>query len=154
MGGGLFRLSGRFTMSTMAKNDPIPVDDQCPFFRQIVDSSPVLLHTARLNGYLEFFYQTWLDFAGMPLENLLGWGWAFLYSSLRCRSPCAEDARVLCQAKAVSGNIKSAKRQWCLAGVRNRLGEADDDDACADADQWWFWAELEHKPVQRTRILF
>jgi hypothetical protein len=70
----------------MANNDPIPVDDQCPFFRQIVDSSPVLLHTARLNGYLEFFYQTWLDFAGMPLENLLGWGWALLYSSRRCRS--------------------------------------------------------------------
>jgi hypothetical protein len=99
MGGGLFRLSGRFTMSTMANNDPIPVDDQCPFFRQIVDSSPVLLHTARLNGYLEFFYQTWLDFAGMPLENLLGWGWAFLYPEdvevvgRRCASPLPSESR-------------------------------------------------------------
>jgi hypothetical protein len=81
-------------MSTMAKNDPIPVDDQCPFFRQVVDSSSVLLHTARPDGYLEFFDQTWLDFACMPLENLLGCGWAFLYSSRRCRSPYAEDARV------------------------------------------------------------
>jgi hypothetical protein len=34
-------------MSTMAKNDPIPVDDQSRFFRQIVDSSLALLHTAR-----------------------------------------------------------------------------------------------------------
>jgi PAS domain S-box-containing protein len=62
-------------MSTMAKNDPIPVDDQSLFFRQVVDSSPALLHTSRLDGYLDFFNQTWLDFAGVPLEKLLGWGW-------------------------------------------------------------------------------
>src|SRR5271170_6893289 len=62
-------------MSTMAKDDPIPVDDQSLFFRQIVDSSPALLHTARPDGYLDFFNQTWLDFAGVPLEILLGWGW-------------------------------------------------------------------------------
>jgi PAS domain S-box-containing protein len=62
-------------MSTMAKDDPIPVDDQNLFFRQIVDSSPALIHTARPDGYLDFFNQTWLDFAGVPLEGLLGWGW-------------------------------------------------------------------------------
>jgi PAS domain S-box-containing protein len=62
-------------MSTMAKNDPIPVDDQSLFFRQIVDSSPALLHTAQPDGYLDFFNQRWLDFAGLPLEKLLGWGW-------------------------------------------------------------------------------
>jgi PAS domain S-box-containing protein len=62
-------------MSTMAKNEPIPVDDQSLFFRQIVDSSPALLHTAQPDGYLDFFNQRWLDFAGVPLEKLLGWGW-------------------------------------------------------------------------------
>ena len=62
-------------MSTIAKNDPIPVDDQSLFFRQIVDSSPALLHTARPDGYLDFFNQRWLDFAGVPLDELLGWGW-------------------------------------------------------------------------------
>ena len=62
-------------MSTMAKDEPIPVDDQSLFFRQIVDSSPELLHTARPDGYLDFFNQTWLDFTGVPLEKLLGWGW-------------------------------------------------------------------------------
>src|ERR1700692_1862828 len=62
-------------MSTMAKNEPIAVDDQSQFFRQIIDSSPALLHTARPDGYLDFFNQTWLDFAGEPLEKLLGWGW-------------------------------------------------------------------------------
>jgi PAS domain S-box-containing protein len=62
-------------MFTMAKDDLIPVDDQSLFFRQLVDSSPALLHTARPDGYLDFFNQTWLDFAGLPLERLLGWGW-------------------------------------------------------------------------------
>src|SRR3984885_1682668 len=62
-------------MSTMAEDDPIPIDDQSLFFRQIVDSFPELLHTARPDGYLDFFNQTWLDFTGVPLEKLLGWGW-------------------------------------------------------------------------------
>src|ERR1700722_8601645 len=62
-------------MSSMAKSDPIPADDRSPFFGQIVDSSPALLHTARADGYLDFFNQTWLDFTGMPPEKLLGWGW-------------------------------------------------------------------------------
>ena len=52
-----------------------PVIDQSANLRQIVDSSPALLHTARPDGYLDFFNQTWLDFAGEPLEKLLGWGW-------------------------------------------------------------------------------
>ncbi len=59
----------------MAKDDPTPVDDQSLFFRQIVDSSPALLHTARADGYLDFFNQGWLNFIGQPLERLLGWRW-------------------------------------------------------------------------------
>jgi PAS domain S-box-containing protein len=62
-------------MSTMAKNDPIPVDDQGLFFRQIVDSSPALIHTAAPDGQLDFFNRAWLNFIGQPLENLLGWQW-------------------------------------------------------------------------------
>jgi PAS domain S-box-containing protein len=62
-------------MSTMAKDDPIPVDNKSIVFRQIVDSSPELLQTARPDGYVDFFNQTWLDFTGMPLDKLLGWGW-------------------------------------------------------------------------------
>jgi PAS domain-containing protein len=79
-------------MSTVTNDDPIPVDDQIAFFRQIVDSSPALLHTARPDGYIDFFNRTWLDFTGEPLEKLLGWGVGFLYSSRRCRRLCADDA--------------------------------------------------------------
>ena len=58
-----------------AKDARFPVDDQGHFLRQVVDSSPVLLHTARPDGYFDFFNQTWLDFADVPLKRLLGWGW-------------------------------------------------------------------------------
>jgi len=44
-------------------------------FREIVDSSPALIHTGRPDGYLDFFNRTWLDFTGQPLESLLGWKW-------------------------------------------------------------------------------
>ena len=59
----------------MAENNHISIEDQSLSLRQIIDSSPALLHTARPDGYLDFFNQTWLDFAGEPLEKLLGWGW-------------------------------------------------------------------------------
>jgi PAS domain S-box-containing protein len=62
-------------MSTMAKDDPIPAEDQGLFFRQIVDSSPALIHTAGPDGQLDFFNRAWLNFIGQPLEKLLGWQW-------------------------------------------------------------------------------
>jgi PAS domain S-box-containing protein len=46
-----------------------------PNFRQIIDSSPVLIHTGRPDGYLDFFNRTWLGHIGQPLESLLGWKW-------------------------------------------------------------------------------
>ena len=46
-----------------------------PDFRQIIDSSPALIHTGRPDGYLDFFNRTWLNFLGQPQENLLGWNW-------------------------------------------------------------------------------
>jgi hypothetical protein len=39
------RRSGRFTMSTMAKNDTIPVEGQSLSLLQIIDSTPALIYT-------------------------------------------------------------------------------------------------------------
>lgn len=60
---------------SMVGNEHISVEERTPDIRQIIDSSPALLHTARPDGYLDFFNQAWLDFAGRPLQDLLGWGW-------------------------------------------------------------------------------
>jgi hypothetical protein len=46
-----------------------------PIFHQIADSFPELVHTARPDGYLDFFNQTRLDFTSLPLKKLLGWVW-------------------------------------------------------------------------------
>ena len=59
----------------MGAKEPISVHDESLSLREIIDSSPALLHTARPDGYLDFFNQRWLDFTGRPLEDLLGWGW-------------------------------------------------------------------------------
>jgi PAS domain S-box-containing protein len=44
-------------------------------FDSLVDGAPALLHRARPDGYIDFFNRAWLDFAGVPQEELLGWGW-------------------------------------------------------------------------------
>ena len=59
----------------MGENEHKSFDDQLLSLRQIIDSSPALIHTARSDGYIDFFNRTWLDFVGQPPENLLGWEW-------------------------------------------------------------------------------
>src|SRR6201987_3644910 len=51
------------------------VDNQTLRLRQILDSSPALLHTGRPDGYLDFFNRTWCEFVGAPVEALHGWAW-------------------------------------------------------------------------------
>jgi hypothetical protein len=62
-------------MCTMGAGGQSCVDGQSLRFRQIIDSAPALIHTARPDGYLDFFNQGWLNFVGQPLEKLLGWKW-------------------------------------------------------------------------------
>jgi PAS domain S-box-containing protein len=42
---------------------------------RIMDSIPSLIHTARPDGYFDYLNQRWLDYAGLPIEDLLGWKW-------------------------------------------------------------------------------
>jgi PAS domain S-box-containing protein len=42
---------------------------------RIIDSVPSLIHTARPDGYLDYFNQHWLDYLGLPIESILGWKW-------------------------------------------------------------------------------
>ena len=59
----------------MGADENSSVDDQGLSLRQIIDLSPALIHTARPDGYLDFFNRKWLDFTGQSLEKLLGWDW-------------------------------------------------------------------------------
>ena len=59
----------------MGAEENSSVDEQSLSLREVIDSSPALIHTARPDGYLDFFNRTWLNFVGQPLNSLLGWKW-------------------------------------------------------------------------------
>ena len=40
-----------------------------------VDTTPAFLHTARPDGYIDYFNRGWLDFFGKSLEDVCGWRW-------------------------------------------------------------------------------
>jgi formate hydrogenlyase transcriptional activator len=46
----------------------------------LVDSIPALIHTARPDGYLDYFNKPWLEYLGVPLDDVMGWNWkAFIH---------------------------------------------------------------------------
>jgi len=46
----------------------------------LVDSIPALIHTARPDGYLDYFNRPWLEYLGATLEQVSGWNWkAFVH---------------------------------------------------------------------------
>lgn len=46
--------------------------------RLVVDTTPALIHTARPDGYLDYFNRGWLDFLGKSLEEVCDWPRAVL----------------------------------------------------------------------------
>jgi PAS domain S-box-containing protein len=46
----------------------------------LVDSIPGLIHTARPDGYLDYFNKPWLEYLGVTLDKVAGWNWtAFVH---------------------------------------------------------------------------
>jgi PAS domain S-box-containing protein len=43
--------------------------------RLVIDTAPAMLHSARPDGYVDFFNKRWLEYVGASLENIRGWGW-------------------------------------------------------------------------------
>ena len=41
----------------------------------LVDSIPALIHTARPDGYLDYFNKPWLEYFGVTLDKVAGWNW-------------------------------------------------------------------------------
>jgi len=56
-----------------------PVDDNQSAneeaLRRAVDTTPAFIHTARPDGYLDYFNRGWLEFFGKSLEEVCGWRW-------------------------------------------------------------------------------
>ena len=43
--------------------------------RLAFDTTPAFIHTARPDGYFDYFNRCWLDFLGKSLEDVRGWRW-------------------------------------------------------------------------------
>src|SRR5260370_19318454 len=41
----------------------------------LVVSIPALIHTARPDGYLDYFNKPWLEYLGVTLDKVAGWNW-------------------------------------------------------------------------------
>ena len=59
-------------IATEATERSILADDA---LRLVIDTTPALIHTGRPDGYLDYFNQRWLEFLGLPLEEVCGWRW-------------------------------------------------------------------------------
>jgi PAS domain S-box-containing protein len=43
--------------------------------RLVIDTAPAMLHSARPDGYVDFFNKRWLEYVGVRLEDISGWRW-------------------------------------------------------------------------------
>jgi PAS domain S-box-containing protein len=75
--------------------------------RLVIDTAPAMLHSARPDGYVDFFNKRWLEYVGAPLEVVRGWGWTKVFhpedvegvvekwrASLASGNPFVYEARV------------------------------------------------------------
>jgi PAS domain S-box-containing protein len=43
--------------------------------RLVIDTAPAMLHSARPDGYVDFFNKRWLEYVGASLQEISGWQW-------------------------------------------------------------------------------
>ena len=59
-------------MPTMA---PPVYESELKHLLGVIDSIPSLIHTATPDGYLDYFNRFWLEYVGLPMDDLMGWKW-------------------------------------------------------------------------------
>jgi PAS domain S-box-containing protein len=47
--------------------------------RLVIDAAPAMLHSARPDGYVDFFSKRWLEYVGLSLEDIQGWRWTNVF---------------------------------------------------------------------------
>lgn len=82
-------------------------------FRRLVDATPAMIYTAQPNGYVDFLNQGWLNFLGLPLEEVTGWQWTRVFH--------ADDVDKC--VKTWQAAIASGRPAECEGRVRRADGE-------------------------------
>jgi PAS domain S-box-containing protein len=65
----------RFSGSIMPAMPPSGEGSERLNAQILVDSIPALIHTARPDGYLDYFNKPWLEYLGVTLDKVTGWNW-------------------------------------------------------------------------------
>jgi PAS domain S-box-containing protein len=60
-------------VSESLQNDETTANETA--LHRAVDTTPAFIHTARPDGYLDYFNRGWLNFLGKSLEDVRGWRW-------------------------------------------------------------------------------
>ena len=63
----------RMKASESLQNDQSTATEKA--LRLAFDTTPAFIHTARPDGYFDYFNRRWLDFLGKSLEDVCGWRW-------------------------------------------------------------------------------
>jgi PAS domain S-box-containing protein len=117
--------------------------------QRVIDSAPALIHTARPDGYLDFFNQRWQEFVGLSQADLLGWQWT------ACIHP--EDVEIFVERRRASiatgepfeeeSRVRRADGQyrWML----HRADAFRDEDG---AIVKWFGASIDIEDRKRAEV--
>src|ERR1700750_2883622 len=96
----------------------------------IIDSIPSLIHTARPDGFLDYFNRPWLQYVGLALEDLLGWKWTVAIHPddvegivSRCRHSLSSGDPFLYEARVRRAD---GKYRWMLHSKVAARDEAGD----------------------------
>jgi PAS domain S-box-containing protein len=70
-----YRIVGSFHEFTTRKLAEEQVKQAENRLRLVLDTTPALIHSGLPDGYLDYFNQRWLEYIGLPIEDVQGWGW-------------------------------------------------------------------------------
>lgn len=116
--------------------------------RLIVDSLPVLIWSARPDGSADFINKNWLDYAGLPADELLGWGFTKLFhpeDAARMLAIWDRDLVASEQTK-LKGRIRGAdgRYRWFLFSGR-KITEAN-------GRVRWYGVNVDIEDLERAEI--
>src|SRR5262245_35916560 len=118
--------------------------------RLIIDTTPALIHSARPDGYLDYFNKPWVAYLGVSLEDVEGWKWtASIHpddvegivqrwrSSLASGEPFVHEARV---RRADGAYRWSWSKMWGWAWRRRALRGSSSPFIRPNRRAWaWAW---------------
>jgi formate hydrogenlyase transcriptional activator len=99
-------------------------------YRHLVDTTPAFVHTALPNGDVDFYNRGWLEYVGLPLTDLLGWGWTCMIHPEDVEELVAKWRAALESGKAFVAEARvrraDGEYRWFLhreEPLRDRAGE-------------------------------